>query len=311
MRIAERSDGVRTAEECSCRVERRIDRSVERANISKRHQHCRLDNYEPHYAGANGSLSEALRRSREFVREYPVGTMETGLLFVGGYGVGKTHLAVSILHDLIVTKNAKGMFCDYRTLLKQIQDSYGRSDVSERQVLAPIFEADVLVIDELGAAKPTEWVWDTVQHILNTRYNDRRTTIITTNYPNEKELQMGAWDHLPTNRRDAQKAMYRDNLGDRITERMRSRLLEMCVVVEMNGKDYRESEGRASFATRSGMYADMPDPGPPKQPRPGRIKFTYREAEASPADRGPVEEVPVGPARMGKAARLRSNSGTD
>jgi len=42
----------------------------------------------------------------------------------------------------------------------------------------------VLVLDELGAQKPTDWVWDTVALILNTRYNDKRTTLITTNYPN-------------------------------------------------------------------------------------------------------------------------------
>ena len=53
---------------------------------------------------------------------------------------------------------------------------------TEIEILRPVFEAEVLVLDELGASKPTEWVWDTVAHILNTRYNDKRTTIITTNY---------------------------------------------------------------------------------------------------------------------------------
>jgi DNA replication protein DnaC len=196
--------------------------------------------------------------AKEFVKNYPLWTDGKGLLFTGGFGIGKTHLAVGILRKLIVEKGANGIFCDYRTLLKQIQDSYGRSDISERQVLAPIFDADVLVIDELGAAKPTDWVWDMVQHILNTRYNDRRTTIITTNYRNERELPMGYWDDLPRDKRDSVKAMYRDNLGDRITERMRSRLLEMCVTVEMKGADYRESAGRAEFGSGTRHLKNAP-----------------------------------------------------
>ena len=53
---------------------------------------------------------------------------------------------------------------------------------TELELLKPVFAAEVLVLDDLGAQKPNEWVWDTVALILNTRYNDRQTTIITTNY---------------------------------------------------------------------------------------------------------------------------------
>ena len=124
-------------------------------------------------------------RRRNFVREYLPGTDGTGLLLTGSIGVGKTHLAVGILQALITERGAKGLFFDYRDLLKQVQNSYNRSvEVTELEVLRPVFEAEVLVLDELGASKPTDWVWDTVAHILNTRYNDRRTTIITTNYAN-------------------------------------------------------------------------------------------------------------------------------
>ena len=72
-------------------------------------------------------------------------------------------------------------YTDYRELLKEIQHSYNPQVLTtELDILRPVFEAEVLVLDELGASKPTEWVWDTVAHILNTRYNDKRTTIITT-----------------------------------------------------------------------------------------------------------------------------------
>ncbi len=104
-------------------------------------------------------------------------------MLTGSIGVGKTHLAVGILQALVTERGATGLFYDYRELLKQVQNSYNRQvQATELEILAPVFDAEVLVLDELGASKPTDWVWDTVAHILNTRYNDRRTTIITTNY---------------------------------------------------------------------------------------------------------------------------------
>ena len=99
---------------------------------------------------------------------------------------GKTHLAVGITKELILNKGISCLFYDYRELLKEIQNSYNATvQTTELDVLRPVFETDVLVLDELGAVKPTEWVWDTVSLILNTRYNDNRTTIITTNFEDQ------------------------------------------------------------------------------------------------------------------------------
>jgi len=95
------------------------------------------------------------------------------------------------------------------------------------------------VLDDLGAQKPNEWVWDTVALILNTRYNDKQTTIITTNYP---DLPAGGGGLT-----DAERAAREATLGDRIGDRMRSRLAEMCVRVEMAGEDFRQSVKRARF----------------------------------------------------------------
>jgi len=55
------------------------------------------------------------------------------------------------------------------------------------EILRPVFESEVLVIDELGAVRSTEWVFDTVNYLLNSRYNDNQTTIITTNFPDGEE----------------------------------------------------------------------------------------------------------------------------
>ena len=165
----------------------------------------------------------------------------------GSIGVGKTHLAVGILQALVQERGATGLFYDYRELLKQVQNSYNRQVfATELEILAPVFEAEVLVLDELGASKPTDWVWDTVAHILNTRYNDRRTTIITTNYANAGPLGT-AFEQATGPISQARFSSREETLGDRIGERMRSRLQEMCVVVDMNGVDFRQTVNLARF----------------------------------------------------------------
>jgi len=97
------------------------------------------------------------------------------------------------------------------------------------------------VLDELGAVKPTEWVWDTVSLILNTRYNDNRTTIITTNFEDQPAAAV-AGSLSP-----AKAATRTETLGDRIGERMRSRLHEMCRVVTLEGADFRQKFRSANF----------------------------------------------------------------
>ena len=85
-------------------------------------------------------------------------------------------------------KGIRCLFCDYRELLKSIQNSYNpQVQATEMEILQPVFDAEVLVLDELGAVRSTEWVFDTVNYVLNSRYNDNKTTIITTNFPDGPE----------------------------------------------------------------------------------------------------------------------------
>jgi DNA replication protein DnaC len=236
------SDGERYAQPCECRLQRQAARLLKKAAIPRRYEHCTLDSYEPDYGQADQSLAAAYMMARNFVSGYPVTTEGRGLLLTGDVGIGKTHLAVGILHALILEKGVRGLFCDYRELLKRIQESYNPLvATTELQILAPVFEAEVLILDELGAQKPTDWVWDTVALILNTRYNDKRTTLITTNYPNAPAALAQQRTAAPGN------AMREETLGDRIGERMRSRLAEMCVEVKMRGNDFRQTVKRASF----------------------------------------------------------------
>jgi len=231
---------------CQCRVRERSERLLATAHIPERYQHCELENfkYDPKDMGAK-SIGAARFNAGRFVEEYP--TEKTGLLLVGSVGVGKTHLSVGIIKALIREKGIHCLFCDYRELLKSIQNSYNASvQVTEMEILRPVFDAELLVLDELGAVRSTEWVFDTVNYILNSRYNENRTTIITTNYPDAAE-QGNAADENPRSYSAAERAARRETLGDRIGERMRSRLHEMCKKVEMAGSDYRVDSKRAKF----------------------------------------------------------------
>ena len=109
-----------------------------------------------------------------------------------------------------------------------------------------MFEAEVLALDELGAVRSTEWVFDTVNYVLNSRYNDNKTTIITTNFPDRPE-QDKVEDDNPRSYSAADRAARRETLGDRIGERMRSRLHEMCKKVEIEGPDFRQHTKQAHF----------------------------------------------------------------
>jgi DNA replication protein DnaC len=214
------------------------------ARIPPRYEHCELTTFE--FDGSRRSLAPARMAACKFVEEYPVD--KTGLLLVGTIGVGKTHLAVGIIKELIRSKGIACLFYDYRELLKQIQNSYNDTvKTTELDVLRPVFETEVLVLDELGAVKPTDWVWDTVSLILNTRYNDSRTTIITTNYPNFAERERPGNSVSSQSSEAANYAAGGKTLGDRIGERMRSRLHEMCRIVTMEDTDFRQQVKSASF----------------------------------------------------------------
>ena len=237
------TSGVWGTRPCECQQLQRYHRRLAAAQIPERYRHCSLDTYETAFKGANPSLAHALMSARKFADAYPVDTAGNGLLFVGTSGLGKTHLAVGVLQRLVQERGVKGLFCDYRELLKNIQNSYNQQvSTTELELLKPIFAAEVLVLDDLGAQKPNEWVWDTVALILNTRYNDKLTTIITTNYPDQP-----AGAGFKPAKEGATPIRGEDTLGDRIGDRMRSRLAEMCVRIEMHGEDFRQSVKRARF----------------------------------------------------------------
>ena len=155
---------------------------------------------------------------------------------MGSCGVGKTHLAVAALRQLM-QRGHDARFYDYRELLKEIQASYNPDHpVSEMGVLEPVFETEVLLIDDLGASKPSPWALETIGHILNKRYNEKRVTLLTTNYLDTAESRACSV-RMPSGQAVA--PAREDSLTERLGQRVRSRLYEMCRTVEIASPDYR------------------------------------------------------------------------
>ena len=235
---------------CDCTGIDRAARTISRARIPRRYEHCDFDNFDTDlYEGSgdtikwNRSLAQAKLVVESFAREFPAGT-ETGLLLMGTAGCGKTHLAVAALRQLVV-RGHTGLFYDYRELLKEIQSSYNPdSQTNEFDVLEPVLSAELLLIDDLGSSKSSDWVRETVGHILNTRYNEKRITLLTTNFLDGPENEI-APEPMDSHFKRAAAATRDDTLSDRLGTRVRSRLLEMCLTIEVKAPDYRREVRQA------------------------------------------------------------------
>src|ERR1700704_4518326 len=214
---------IRRVVRCDCWREQVGGHRLAAANIPKRYQHCTLENFSAY----NPSLERALEQARSVPGRFPSANnlreQGRGLLLGGLPGVGKTHLAGAVLKQVMDSSPARGLFYDTRDLLRVIRSTYDPSiRTTELEVLRPVMHTDLLVLDDLGAEKTSEWVEETMNLIVNTRYNERRLTIFTSNY-------LDIPDDTDSN-----------SLLFRIGFRMRSRLHEMCEFLVLDGADYRE-----------------------------------------------------------------------
>jgi len=252
--VVEADSGAGIARPCACREQERSQRMVDAAGIPPRYRNCKISNFQT--SSQSPRVRTRLEAARKITQDYvdnfvlheDQGFRQSGLLFIGPPGVGKTHLAAGVLNDVIERYRVHGRFAEFTALTHQIQATFDPgSPESKREILDPLLDAELLVLDELGAQKPTAWVRDILYLIINHRYTRRLPTLFTTNYlldpPAARAVHaVPAKDENLDRGRDPEPAVLDESglLGSRLPSMLVSRLYEMAQPVVLTGvEDFR------------------------------------------------------------------------
>ena len=215
---------------CICWGRATGEKLLKAARIPARFAECRLDNLRTY---GNQELAQAIKRATAFADTFP--NTREGLLITGPTGIGKTHIAIGVLRRVVLEHHAHALYYDTRDLLRSIRTTYDpTAGPQETDVVDPVIKTELLILDDLGAERATSWVHDMMTTIINTRYNEKRPIIATSNYEN------GTNGNGSSNGNANGDSENRKKLSQRLGKATFSRLREMCHFIEYQGLDYRE-----------------------------------------------------------------------
>lgn len=198
--------------------QRKIEKLFEQSNISKRGMNRTFETFEIN--DENEKVYTMAKRYADCWEKYKEDG--TGLIFIGKYGTGKTHLAFSIANSLLI-QGVPVIYETFINLMEKLKESYSNNNLDYYEIIKLYCQCDLLIIDDLGKERLSEWVLEKLFQIINTRYENMLPIIITTNYT-EQEL------------------VKRLSLGNdgRTAASLVSRLNEICIEIDTDFQDYRK-----------------------------------------------------------------------
>lgn len=185
-------------------------RSLEHCHLGERFRECSFDNFDKSYE------ETAYKTALSFAKNFPEND-GSGLILVGPAGTGKTHLAAAISNYLVKDLYVPVCFWNYSEALDSIRRSFRDNSGSAEDIIQKMIDSPLLVLDDLGKEKRSEWSDEQMYRIINNRYIDRKPIVITSNFDLEHLLDM-------------------------LDRSVISRLFGTCQAVKMNGIDYRLRE---------------------------------------------------------------------
>jgi len=234
--------GISSVKDCECTSFEKSLKKLDQVGIPGKYVGTWLETYHPD----EGSQRLALRKSQDFIKDF--GKSNKGLIFMGRPGVGKTHLAVSIIKALSMEKDIDCKFIDFFQLLSDIRNGFSEGE-SEQALINPFIKSRVLVIDELAKGRNTDWELTILDQIISQRYNDAdKVTVFTTNYLNEDSAEASensqngsTGNYVDTTSEEHRKKLWgEETLQEKIGPRIYSRLVEVCQFIKIEGKDFRQ-----------------------------------------------------------------------
>lgn len=214
---------------CLCFYKRLYKDREKILNIPKKYKNASFSFYKP----KNLSQFAFFNILKEYALIYPFFPFSTNenishekyiLYIYGETGVGKTYLSIAFLNYLLKHKGISGYFIPFRDLLNELRNRLGDKQ-SFKDYFLDIKSKEILILDDVGAERDTEFVRDILFDILDYRYNNRKLTLITSNLsPKRLILRLSS-----------------DNFEDTsLGERLYSRLCEVGEFIYVEGKDERK-----------------------------------------------------------------------
>lgn len=233
------AQGREHAEPCQCQDMMYRIQLYNNAQIPSQFYDATFDNFS---VAGNASLKAALETAKFSFKNYQNGKWQ-GLLFMGGVGIGKTRLVCTMLREYTLKFGIPCLFREFSSLLSEIKSGYDQG-LSEMSVLETINQIEILVIDELGKGRKSEWETNILDTIISNRYNMRKTTLFTTNYTESKSNSLSETVVQKDSKGGVSETEQRETLEQRVSSRIYSRLKGMCDFITMKGADYRDPTTR-------------------------------------------------------------------